>query len=71
MAKRGSGEGSIFKRTDGRWCAAISAGWKDGKPLHKYIYGQSKGEVRQKLTKAKRDQDMGLPIAIERQKLSD
>ncbi len=71
MAKRGNGEGSIFKRTDGRWCAAISAGWKDGKPLRKYIYGQSKGEVRQKLTKAKRDQDMGLPVAIERQKLSD
>ena len=71
MAKRGNGEGSIYKRADGRWCAAISAGWKDGKPLRKYIYGQTKGEVREKLTKAKRDQDMGLPVAVERQKLSD
>lgn len=71
MAKRGNGEGSIFKREDGRWCAAISAGWRNGKVLRKYIYGQTKDEVRQKLTKAKRDQDMGLPIAMERQKLSD
>src|SRR4051794_1059040 len=71
MAKRGNGEGSIFKREEGRWCAAISAGWRNGKVLRKYIYGQTKDEVRQKLTKAKRDQDMGLPIAMERQKLSD
>jgi integrase len=70
MAKRGNGEGSIYKRTDGRWCAAISAGLKDGKPLRKCIYGQSKAEVRLKLTKAKRDQDMGLPVAVERQKVS-
>ncbi len=71
MAKRGNGEGSIFKREDGRWCAAISAGWRNGKALRKYIYGRTKDEVRQKLTKAKRDQDMGLPVAVERQKLSD
>ncbi len=50
MAKRrGSGEGSIFPRQDGRWCAQVSLGYKDGKPLRKLIYGKSQREVSGKL----------------------
>jgi len=29
--RRGRGEGSIVRRTDGRWMGRIDLGWQDGK----------------------------------------
>ena len=49
MAKRGNKEGSIYKRTDGRWCAQLTIGFQNGKQQKKYLYGKSRTEVRQKL----------------------
>jgi len=51
--RRGSGEGSIFQRADGRWCATISI-WSSGvgKRRRKTFYGKTKREVQQKLTRA-------------------
>lgn len=50
--KRGNGEGSIFKRSDGRWCANVSVGTDPatGKLKRKTIYGKTRQEVVQKLT---------------------
>lgn len=44
MAKRTNGEGTIYKRADGRWCAAYYAGIK-----RKFLYGKSQKEVKYKL----------------------
>lgn len=41
--KRGNGEGSIFKRKDGRWAAAVDLGWLGGKRRRKTVYGANEG----------------------------
>ena len=48
--RRGRGEGSIFKRGDGVWCAKLSFGYgQDGKRQTKTLYAESKGAVQEKL----------------------
>lgn len=67
MAKRGQNEGSIYKRADGRWAAIVSIDWKNGKRRRKFFYAKTRKEVQEKLTAAIRDQQLGLPIALEKQ----
>lgn len=45
--KRSNGEGTIFKRKDGRWCGA----YYDLEPISKrhFVYGSTQKEVKQKL----------------------
>lgn len=50
VKRRGRGEGAIFKRRDGSWCAAITAGYgQDGKRRRKYVYAKTKRQVQEKL----------------------
>src|SRR5438270_1100800 len=65
--KRGQGEGSIYKRADGRWAAAINLGYQDGKLKRKTFYGDTRSEVSEKLTAALNDFRKGVPIVTERQ----
>ncbi len=65
--KRGNSEGSIFQRTDGRWCAVVSLGWRNGKRHRKHFYGATRGEVRDQLTAAMRAHQQGLQIDPQRQ----
>lgn len=51
MSKRSNGEGSIFKRTDGRWCALYFV-MDDGKEKRKYVYGKTQKEAKEKMKKA-------------------
>ena len=64
--RRGHGEGSIFQRQDGRWCAEISVGIISGKIRRKTIYGKTRKEVAEKLKVALHDQQQGINIAVER-----
>ena len=51
-ARRGYGEGSIFQRADGRWSAAVSAGYgSDGKRIRRTIYGVTKKEVQDEMSR--------------------
>ena len=55
MAKRrANGEGSIRKRSDGRWEARYTAGYdpKTGKRINKNVLGKTQTEVKEKLRKA-------------------
>ena len=76
MAKRrGQGEGSIYKMSDGRWRAAVSLGWRpDGTGevqwKRKVFTGKTRADVQQRLTAALRDQQRGLPIDSRKQTLS-
>lgn len=45
MGKRSNGEGTIFKRNDGRWCAA----YYDTEFRRHYVYGKTQSEVKKKL----------------------
>jgi integrase len=65
VSRRGRGEGSIYRRTDGRWTAALSLGGGG----RQYIYGKTRTEVQKKLTAALRARDQGLPVADSRQRL--
>jgi hypothetical protein len=70
MAKRGNGEGSIYRLSDGRWRAAVVTG-KDanGKLLRKTFTRATKHEVAEALNKAIHDQGRGINIAPEKRTL--
>src|SRR5215216_7684977 len=60
MAKRrGNNEGSISKRKDGRWMGRYTVHTADG-PKQRAVYGKTREEVSQKLTKAMADRDGGI-----------
>jgi integrase len=60
--RRGSGEGSIYQRKDGRWAAAITVtGTK-----RKTFYGKTQAEVLAKKTKALRELQLGIAPADDR-----
>ena len=66
MGKRGSGEGSIHKRSDGRWVAIVDLGREGRKRRRKYIYGATRREVQERLLSAMRDHQQGVGSASER-----
>lgn len=64
MSKRGNGEGSIFfSEKLNRWVGQFTAGRKaDGKLNRKSVYGKTRKEVKDKITKALVDVNNGLFI---------
>ena len=68
MAKRrGSGEGSIYQENDGRWRGVIDLGFREGRRIRKKFSGQTRSEVSELMKKALRDQQVGLPLVLDRQ----
>src|SRR5258708_30727530 len=65
--QRGNGEGTIYKRDDGRWLAQMTL--PTGQ--RKSFYGKTRAEVSAKLAGAIRDKDRGLMPAPERQSVRD
>src|SRR6266566_2170592 len=65
MAKRGYGEGSIYRRKDGRWAAEISL--EGGKS--KFLYGKTRKEVQEKLKTALYEQQKGMLVTGPQQKV--
>ena len=71
MAKRGTNEGSIFQRKDGRWVGSMNLGWENGKRKRRHFYAATAAEVRDELLKARSDQSHGLPVSVERQTVKE
>lgn len=65
MAKRGHGEGSIYRRKDDRWTAEISL--EGGKS--KFLYGKTRKEVQEKLKTALYEQQQGTLVTGPQQKV--
>lgn len=63
MANRGHGEGSIYLRKDGRWCASITLENRK----RKYLYGKTRREVQEQLKIALREQQQGTLITTPQQ----
>jgi integrase len=63
MAKRGNGEGSVYKQRNGLWAASISV--EGGK--RKYFYGKTRKEVQEKLAAALQEQKQGMLVATPQQ----
>jgi integrase len=70
MAKRGNGEGSITRRKDGLYMARYTVQTPTG-PKRKTLYGKTRREVDEKLTKAKVDRDGGLVFDADKLKLGE
>lgn len=50
--RRGRGEGSVFQRKDGTWCAVLNVGYDgNGKRRRGWIYGDTKAEVLEKFAR--------------------
>jgi integrase len=59
VKKRGNGEGSITRRKDGGWMAQYTVYTAEGRK-RKTLYGKTRKEVAEKLTKAMSDRDGGI-----------
>jgi integrase len=57
--KRGNGEGTIYRRPDGRWCTQVTV-YVDAKRKRPTLYGKTRKEVAEKLAKATADRDGGM-----------
>ncbi len=68
--RRGRGEGSITQRPDGRWVARADLGWEGGRRRRKAVYGRTRREVAEKLTRVLRDVQQGATLPDERQTVS-
>ncbi len=72
MARRNSnGEGTIYRRKDGRYEGAVYLLTTDGTRKRVSKYGATRAEVHAKLTEAKANSQQGIPIKIGALKLSD
>jgi integrase len=70
--RRGYGEGSIFKRADGRWCATIVVGRNDkGKRIRRTVYGKDKREAMARLTTMQGQRQSGSLRDTRRQTLAE
>lgn len=56
--KRANGEGSVYRRSDGRWVGQVTL--SDG--TRKFYYAKTRQDVSRKVTEALRALDQGLPI---------
>ena len=67
--RRGNGEGSIYKRKDGRWVGVINVGYEGGKRRRKSFYGDTRRQVAQKLRVGLSQRAGGLPLPDERTRM--
>ncbi len=71
-SRRGYGEGSIFQRPDGRWCGVLSAGYDaNGKRVRRFIYGKTKREAADELSRLQNKKATGTLTAPSRLKVAD
>jgi hypothetical protein len=62
MAKRGNGEGSIFKRANGRWYSALTYRDDFGQVKRREVSGRTQAEVRAKLREIRDRVEAGAPV---------
>lgn len=69
--RRGHGEGSIYRRADGRWCSVVDLGYQNGKRVRKTVYGKTRKEVADLLPALLTSQQQGVALPTSQTKLSD
>lgn len=71
MSRRANGEGSIWKRPDGRWAGATYAATNHGGRKRVYVYGKTRAQAREKLTALQRELDRGVRVPEEKWSVAD
>jgi integrase len=69
MGRRGRNEGSIYRRADGLWAAAASAGTFKGKRRRRVVYGRSRQDVQNRLREIQRAMEDGFAAVSPRDTL--
>jgi integrase len=66
--RRGHGEGTIYRKPDGRWCAQVRMGRDplSGKPIRETLYADSQKELIEKVTKKREEATRGLVTSTTR-----
>lgn len=71
MAKRADGEGTVTKRSDGRWMVRISLGVDDsGKRIRKSVYASTQSEAIEKLDSLRRQAKLNLKSVTSKDSLA-
>ncbi len=60
MSKRGNGEGTIVRRSNGLWTGALTVTCRDGQRKRKYVYARTQRECRDKLAEVRRQAAAGV-----------
>jgi hypothetical protein len=69
--RRGTGEGGIRVRADGRWEGTIDLGYVDGKRRRKFVYAHTRAEAATKLQRAQLALLQGRPVLDERVRVGE
>ncbi len=67
--RRANGEGTIYRRPEGRYAGAAYFLTTSGKHKRKWVYGKTRAEVHEKLTAVKMQAQRGIPIPDQTWKL--
>src|SRR5690348_103896 len=71
-ARRGRGEGGVYQRADGVWCASVSVGYDpDGKRKRRVLYGETKREVQDKLREVQEQVSRGIMLKPSKLRVSE
>lgn len=60
--RNANGEGTVYKRADGRWAAQVYVDQTDGTRKRRMLYGKTKREVENKMLDLRRRSESGRPI---------
>jgi integrase len=69
--RRGAGEGTVYRRKDGKWVAELDLGWIDGKRRRRQAYARTQREALAKLTELRRAADRGQNLAAAPQTVAE
>jgi len=69
--RRVNGEGTIYRRKDGRYEAAVYVPTASGKRKRMRIYGRTRTAVHEKLVAAQRQAQQGIPVPDVSQRLDE
>jgi integrase len=64
--RRSQGEGSVFRRGDGKWRGVLDLGWIDGKRTRRWVFGATEREVLAKLAELQEAQRRGQNLSAPR-----
>jgi integrase len=64
MTRRANGEGSVYRRSDGRWTAAHYVLQPNGGRVRRAVYGKTRKEAADKLADLVAKTSAGIPLAV-------
>ena len=65
-SRRGNGEGTVYRRRDGRWEGSVHVMHADGIRRRVSVYGATRQEAQAKLDQLRADDAKGMPMAVDR-----